>query len=55
MSEIEARLTPDTMWAAEDAYDSAVREPYGGETIEDGHQRSHQAWLNVILAALGKK
>jgi hypothetical protein len=55
LSEIEARLTHETMWAAEDAYDDAARTTKNGESMGDHTNRLHRAWLDVILAALGKE
>jgi hypothetical protein len=53
LSEIEARLTPETMWAAEDAYDYAAS--VANVEIEETLSQAHRAWLDVILAALGKE
>jgi hypothetical protein len=54
LSEIEARLTQDVRLAAFDAAVKAMRSVEGG-TIEAWQSRVHHAWLDVILAALGKE
>lgn len=55
LSEIEARLTPSLLAKAEDAYDDAVEEWPIGESTEARNRRLYRAWLDVILAALGKE